>query len=94
MKGSTFLFAVGFVIVFMTFASAYETYGIGDSELEAGYTQDMSPGDRINFRIGDNDAHVSVLSVMNNYAQMGIFAHDRQIFYTTEYDDAGIFFPV
>jgi len=70
--------------------SQYKTYDISNSQLESGYIKDLSPGDRINFPIGDNKGYVSVLSVYINGAEMGIFAHDRKIFYTQEHLDVNI----
>jgi uncharacterized membrane protein YgcG len=70
--------------------SQYKTYEISNSQLDSGYTKDLSPGDRINFPMGDNKGYVSVLSVYINGAEMGIFAHDRKIFYTEEHPDVNI----
>ena len=70
--------------------SQYQTYEISNSQLESGYTKDLSPGDRINFPMENNKGYVSVLSVYINGAEMGIFAHDRKIFYTEEHPDVDI----
>ncbi|MBU0907002.1 MAG: hypothetical protein KKD18_05020 [Nanoarchaeota archaeon] len=91
MKKFVFLIAVSFIFLFAVSVSAYKTYNVGDSELEAGYTPDMSPGDRINFQMGEHEAHVSVLSVVDNSAQISIFAHGWKRFYTQEHPDVDIF---
>ena len=71
-------------------SSQYATYEISENQLEAGYTKDLSPGNRINFPMGNNKGYVSVLSVYINGAEMGIFAHDRKIFYTEEHPSVDI----
>ena len=87
----TKIFLLSFLVLSIMFLStnvlAYETYDISSSDLESGYTKDLSPGDRINFPIGANTGYVTVSSVYVNSAVMYIFAHDRQQFTGTEHPD-------
>jgi hypothetical protein len=72
-------------------SSQYKTIEVTDSQLEAGYTIDLSPGDRMNFQMEKNQAYVSVLSVFVNGAEMGVFANDRKMFYTKEHPSFSVF---
>ncbi len=71
-------------------SSQYKTYEISESQLESGYTIQLSPGDKVNFPIGKNKGYVSLLSVYINGVEMGIFANDRKIFYTKEHPNVNI----
>jgi hypothetical protein len=94
MKANFFLSSILILFLFAN-VFAYETYDISESDLDSRYTKDLSPGDRINFPIGNNDAYVTVNSVGINYAKLSIFAYadSGTNFYSDKHSNKDLFPP-
>ncbi len=65
-------------IALASFASAYETYEITESQFESGYTQNLFPGDKITFPFDEENKHITVLSVLQNMIQVSVSENEAK----------------